>query len=65
MILEGTTLRKMREWFSKLKTKGAKDRDHLAEVQKGSVLERRGAPGRISGDTGKGSKAVRRQIIKP
>lgn len=49
-IFEGTTLRKIWEWFSKLKTKGTKDREHLAEVQEANRLERQGIPGRVTGD---------------
>lgn len=65
MIFEGTPLRKIWEWFSKLKTKGTKDRDHPVEIQKASMLERQGAPGRVNGDCGRGSKVNRRQSIKP
>lgn len=33
-IFEGTSLGKIWEWFPKVKTKGTKDRHHLAEILK-------------------------------
>ena len=50
--------------FSKLKTKGTRDRDHPAEVQKASMLERQGAPGGLKWRCGRGSNMGRRQSIK-